>query len=96
MNPALMIVHRGTDGMVVPMPFTYKNGEMSPIVKDVAEYIAGMELKDSLWEGVAADRLATILENRMRLVALGEIIDRQKAIIDYAREHGGPLSEAMK
>lgn len=81
MNQALILAHRGSDGMVTPLAFTYKNGEMSPIVKDVAEYIAGMELVDSFYEGIAADRLATILENRMRLVALGG--DHRPAEGDY-------------
>ena len=67
MTAALLIVHKGEDGMVTPMPFVYRSGEMMSIVEEVADYIAGMELVDSLWEGIAADRLRIILEQRVQL-----------------------------
>lgn len=67
MTAALLIVHMGEDGMVTPMPFVYRSGEMMSIVEEVADYIAGMELVDSLWEGIAADRLRIILEQRVQL-----------------------------
>ena len=67
MTAALLIVHKGVDGMVTPMPFVYRSGEMMSIVEEVADYIAGMELVDSLWEGIAADRLRIILEQRVQL-----------------------------
>ena len=66
MTAALLIVHKGEDGMVTPMPFVYRSGEMMSIVEEVADYIAGMELVDSLWEGIAADRLRIILEQRVQ------------------------------
>ena len=49
MTQALLIVHRGSDGLVTPMPFTYKDGNLAPIVEEVADYLAGMGLVDSLW-----------------------------------------------
>lgn len=75
MSAALMLVHRGIDGMVVNMPFTYRTGEMMAVVEEVADYIAGMELVDSLWEAIAADRLRVILEQRVEIADLKHDLD---------------------
>ena len=81
-----MLYHWGSDGIVTPMPFTYASGEMMSIVEEVADYIAGMELVDSLWEAVAADRLKTILENRVRIGVLGKLIEDLKVELAESRE----------
>ncbi len=63
----LMLVYRGDDGKVIDIPFAYRDGELSPIVEQMADVIVSMAGVDALWEGVAADRLRTILEQRVTL-----------------------------
>jgi hypothetical protein len=88
---ALLIVHKGEDGMVTPMPFVYRSGEMMSIVEEVADYIAGMELVDSLWEGIAADRLRIILEQRVQLQEAAQAVKeaREMAEMSTVREAVG-------
>lgn len=86
-KPALMLIHRGEDGMVTPMPFTYRTGELMAVIEEVADYIAGMELVDSLYEGIAADRLRTILEQRVQLKDAKEVILSLQRQIEIYKEH---------
>jgi len=74
----MLLVHRDSSGAVTSMPFAYKSGEMMAIVEEVADYIAGMELVDSLWENVAADRLRVILQQRMEIQELRNTIELGK------------------
>ena len=94
MTQALLIVHRGSDGLVTPMPFTYKDGNLAPIVEEVADYLAGMGLVDSLWEGIAADRLRSVLLLQQDKREMADVIRRQQDIIEYAKNNLGPLMEA--
>ena len=82
MTAALLIVHKGEDGMVTPMPFVYRSGEMMSIVEEVADYIAGMELVDSLWEGIAADRLRIILEQRVQLQEAAQAVKEARELAE--------------
>ena len=82
MTAALLIVHNGEDGMVTPMPFVYRSGEMMSIVEEVADYIAGMELVDSLWEGIAADRLRIILEQRVQLQEAAQAVKEAREMAE--------------
>lgn len=82
MTAALLIVHKGEDGMVTPMPFVYRSGEMMSIVEEVADYIAGMELVDSLWEGIAADRLRIILEQRVQLQEAAQAVKEAREMAE--------------
>mgnify|MGYP000550120658 FL=1 len=95
MTQALLIVHRGSDGLVTPMPFTYKDGNLAPIVEEVADYLAGMGLVDSLWEGIAADRLRSVLLLQQDKREMADVIRRQQDIIEYAKNKLGPLMEAV-
>lgn len=92
MTQALLIIHRGSDGVVTPMPFTYKDGNMLPIVEDIADYLAGMGLVDSLWEGIAADRLRSVLLLQQDKREMADVIAQQQRIIDYAKEKMGAFA----
>lgn len=94
MTNALLIVHKGDDGMITPMPFTYRSGELMAIVEEVADYIAGMDLVDSLWEGIAADRLRTILDQKMQLKDAMEVISGMQRQIEIYKEH--PVLAVLK
>ena len=76
------------------MPFTYRDGDMLPIVEEIADYIAGMGLVNSLWEGIAADRLRSVLLLRQEKQEMADVIRRQQDIIEYAKNKLGPLVEA--
>ncbi len=82
MTAALLIVHKGEDGIGVTMPFVYRSGEMMSIVEEVADYIAGMELVDSLWEGIAADRLRIILEQRVQLQEAAQAVKEAREMAE--------------
>lgn len=82
-----MLVHREDDGRVTAMPFVYESGEMFSVIEEMADYIAGMELVDSLWEGIAADRLRIILQQQV------EIRDLTQTVALFA---GGSLTEAVR
>ena len=68
--------------MVTPMPFVYRSGEMMSIVEEVADYIEGMELVDSLWEGIAADRLRIILEQRVQLQEAAQAVKEARELAE--------------
>lgn len=92
MSPAILIVHRGEDGMVTPMPFCYRSGEMMTLVEEMVDYIAGMGLVDSLWEGIAADRLRIILEQRVKLQDAAQAVKEAHELAEMWMV--GPLKEA--
>ncbi|RTL26156.1 MAG: hypothetical protein EKK55_08225 [Rhodocyclaceae bacterium] len=68
MSAALMVLHRDSGGTVSVVPFAYRSGQMVEVIEEMANYIAGCGLGDSLWEGVAADHLRRLLETRSALV----------------------------
>ena len=70
--PALLLLHRDSDGTVTNMPFAYRSGEMMAIVSEIADYLAGMGLVHSLYEAVAADRLRVILDQRITIQRMAE------------------------
>ena len=92
MRPAILIVHRGEDGMVTPMPFCYRSGQMMALVEEMVDYIAGMGLVDSLWEGIAADRLRIILEQRVKLQDAAQAVKEAHELAEMWMV--GPLKEA--
>ena len=92
MSPAILIVHRGEDGMVTPMPFCYKSGQMMTLVEEMVDYIAGMGLVDSLWEAIAADRLRIILEQRVKLQDAAQAVKEAHELAEMWMV--GPLKEA--
>lgn len=92
MSPAILIVHRGEDGMVTPMPFCYRSGEMMTLVEEMVDYIAGMGLVDSLWEAIAADRLRIILEQRVKLQDAAQAVKEAHELAEMWMV--GPLKEA--
>ena len=92
MSPAILIVHRGEDGMTVPMPFCYKSGQMMALVEEMVDYIAGMGLVDSLWEAIAADRLRIILEQRVKLQDAAQAVKEAHELAEMWMV--GPLKEA--
>lgn len=94
MTQALLIVHRDSSGVCLPMPFTYLDGNLLPIVEEITDYLAGMGLVDALWEGIAADRQRSILLLQQEKREMAEVIWRQQNIIDYAKAKLGPLMEA--
>lgn len=88
MNPALILVHRDIDGSTVAMPFAYKSGEMMTIIEEIVEYITGMDLVDSVWEGIAADRLRIILEQKVKLQEAEKRAQDNEELAAWYRENG--------
>lgn len=72
---ALLIIHRTDDGQITNIPFTYRDGHMMELIEEVADVLAGMGACESVWEGIAADRLRTILEQRRKLAEQRETIE---------------------
>ena len=70
----ILLVYRGDDGKMIEIPFAYRDGEMSPLAEQVADVIVSMTAVDSFWEGVAADRKRTILEQRVKLKEQSDVI----------------------
>lgn len=89
--PAILIVHRGEDGMITPMPFCYRSGELMTLVEEIADYLAGMGLVGSLWEGIAADRLRVILEQKVKLQEAAKAVKEAQETADMWMV--GPLQE---
>lgn len=57
---ALLLIHRDVGG-VTNIPFVYRDGQMMEAIEAVADFIVGAGMVDSLWEGIAADRLGIVL-----------------------------------
>jgi hypothetical protein len=76
---ALLIIHRDTDGRLTNIPFTYRDGEMMALVEEIADTLAGGGMVDSLWEGVAADRLGIILNQRGEIKDLTKRLEQETA-----------------
>jgi len=79
--PALILCHRDQKGRVHSIPFCYEDGQALTLVEDVANYLYANNLIEPWENGLAADRLQVILENRARIVMLGEVIEQQQRII---------------
>lgn len=90
--PALLLVHKDSDGSIVSMPFCYRSGEMMTLVEEIADYLAGMGLVDSLWEAIAADRLRIILEQRVKLQDAAQAVKEAHELAEMWMV--GPLKEA--
>ena len=71
---ALLIIHRTNEGQITNIPFTYRDGHLMELIEEIADVLAGMGIAESVWEGVAADRLRTILEQRRKLAEQSEVI----------------------
>lgn len=74
------------------MPFCYRSGEMMTLVEEIADYLAGMGLVDSLWEAIAADRLRIILEQRVKLQDAAQAVKEAHELAEMWMV--GPLKEA--
>lgn len=96
MTQTLLLIHRGSDGVLTNMPFTYRDGNMLPVVEEIADYIVGVGAECAFWEGIAADRLRSILLLQQDKNAMKEVIAQQQRIIDLVKEKAGlgPLKEA--
>ena len=86
---ALLLIHRD-GGTVTNIPFVYKDGEMMQAIEEVADYIAGAGLVDSLWEGIAADRLGIILRQNVKLKEAEDVIAELK---EWSAFVGHPVKE---
>ena len=69
-------------------------GTMGSLCAAVAAHLEIADGGAAFWHGVAGDYQRAVLENRQQIVALGEVIERQKGIIEYAKNKLGPLMEA--
>ncbi len=70
------------------MPFAYKSGKMMTIIEEIVEYITGMDLVDSVWEGIAADRLRIILEQKVKLQEAEKRARDNEELAAWYRENG--------
>lgn len=77
--------------MITPMPFCYRSGELMTLVEEIADYLAGMGLVGSLWEGIAADRLRVILEQKVKLQEAAKAVKEAQETADMWMV--GPLQE---
>lgn len=82
----LILVHRDERGHAVAMPFCRDDGSLTGICSEIADYLAGMDLTDAFWGGIAADRLGAILALRQQVADLNEIVVRQQAIIQHFKD----------
>ena len=86
MTPAtLMLLHRER-GETIVMPFVREDGSLTGLCSEIADYLAGMELTDAFWGGIAADRLGAILALRRQVADLNEIVVRQQVVIQRLKE----------
>lgn len=66
---ALLLIHK--DGPAVTnIPFVYRDGQMMEAIEAVADFIVGAGMVDSLWEGIAADRLGIVLRQNQEIKEL--------------------------
>lgn len=94
MTEALILVQRDSEGGTTAHPFAYRDGNLLPVVEEIADYLAGMGLECALWEGIAADRQRSILYLQQEKREMADVIRRQQNIIEYAKPKLGPLMEA--
>lgn len=74
----LLLVVKTDDGQVLNVPFTYRDGHMMELIEEVADVLAGMGIAGGIWEGIAADRLRIILEQRRKLAEQRETIQSMR------------------
>lgn len=67
---ALLLIHKTDDGQVTNLRFAFRDGEMSAAIEQIADYMHAAGLGESLYENVAADRLAIILAQRVQIKEL--------------------------
>lgn len=82
MNPAILIVHRDSQGGTTPVPFTYRDGMMPDLAREIGDYLIGLGLVDSFWTGVVGDQLGVILKMRAAMADLVVTVNRQEARIE--------------
>ena len=80
------MVYKGSDGRVANIPFTSKDGQMLELIEQIADVLAGVGMAESVWEGIAADRLRIILEQRVKL-------REQSDVIAAMRDAAGALTQ---
>jgi len=72
---ALLLIYKGDDGQILNIPFTSREGELMTLIDQMVDVMAGMGISGGVWEGVAADRLRVILEQRRKLTEQRETIE---------------------
>lgn len=77
---ALMLLHKGDDGQVLNIPFTYRHGGMSEIVEEIVATLIAVGAANAVWEGVGHDRLGVILDMRQQIRSLTEENARLKEV----------------
>ena len=75
---ALLLIYKGDDGQILNIPFAAKEGELMTLVEEMVDVMAGMGIAGGIWEGVAADRLRIILEQRRKLAEQRETIQSMR------------------
>ena len=84
--PTLILVHRDERGHHVAMPFVREDGSLTGLCSEIADYLAGMDLADAFWGAISADRLGVILDQRLTIRELNEIVVRQQVVIQRPKE----------
>lgn len=85
-SPALMLYHRDTSGVVLPVAFAYRDGRLSEIIEPLTEYLASIG-PEAVWEAIAADHLRHLLLARQANREL-------RAELDMLRAACAPMEEA--
>lgn len=89
---ALILISKDSDGVTV-IPFAYRSGELNAVTQELAEYMWASGMNDSLWENVAADRLATILAQNVKIREMADVIAELR---EWAAFTKSPLAEVAR
>lgn len=72
---ALLIVHKDATGKTTNVPFVYKDGNLLEVLENIAKYIVDAGAVDTLWEGVATDRLHLIHAQKVHIKELESLLE---------------------
>lgn len=90
---ALVVSHIDQDGRASVVRFAYQDGRMTEALELVGDYLMAAGIPESVWEGVAADRLGTILAQNEKLREMKRQVDELR---EWAAFTKSPLAEVAR
>lgn len=81
-KPLVMLLARDDDGKVEVIDFVRRDGQLLTIVEEIVDYLIVHGHECAFHEGISADRLKIILDQRQLLDQAKEALDVQRGLIE--------------
>lgn len=82
MTPLVMLFTRDEEGVVRHLPIVRKDGNLTAVIEELADYIVVHGLECPTWELIAAERQRELLKKMELLDEANALLKTQRALIE--------------